>query len=427
MRKRLTTLTIVLASLGALLAAPAAFASGPTLPTKDPFYSYSRSLRRIAPGTILRERTVTLAENDNATPITATQLLYRTTGELGQRTVTVATVVRPTVPPGPTKIISYQTAYDALGAKCDPSYTLQGGNSSYSTAAAEEQVILAFARAGDTVVVSDYEGERLDWGAGQESGYGTLDGIRAAEHLLKVPAATTPVAMVGYSGGSIATEFASELAPRYARGLDIVGAAEGGIPADFFHNLSYINGSPNWSGVIPAVFVGLARAFGLNLHKYLSPYGRRVVRQVRNECINSFFGAYPGLRYQKLVKHRYRQLDRIAPIVKVLDHVIMSRSGTPRSPLFMGVGDADGTGDGVMVTADDQALAHTYCERGVPVQFHVYSGDDHTQAAVPFEVGAATFLSQRLAGLPVANGCASIAAGNSLAPVPIPRHRRRHR
>jgi hypothetical protein len=236
----------------ALIAAPLSYANGPMLPTKDPFYAYSRSLEQIARGTILRRRTVMLAENGAATSITATQLLYRTTGELGQPTVTVATVIRPALALGPTKIVSYQTAYDGLGAECDPSYTLQGGNSSYSTAAAEEQLILGYANAGDTVVVSDYEGEQLDWGAGQESGYGTLDGIRAAEHLLNVAPATTPVAMIGYSGGSIATEFASELAPRYARGLKIVGAAESGIPVDLFHTVSYINGSPSWSGVLPA-------------------------------------------------------------------------------------------------------------------------------------------------------------------------------
>ncbi len=51
--------------------------------------------------------------------------------------------------------------------------------------------------------------------------------------------------MVGYSGGSIATEFASELAPKYAPELNIVGVAEGGIPVDFAHNLTYINGSPS--------------------------------------------------------------------------------------------------------------------------------------------------------------------------------------
>jgi len=419
--RRLTTaLALVAASALALMAAPYARASGPTLPSSDPFYSYSRLLAGIAPGTVLRTRTISLAENGTSTAMTGTQVLYRTTSELGLPTVTVATVIAPAPQIGPTRIVSYQTAYDALGSQCDPSYTLQGGTSGDGTASQEEQVILGYVKAGDTVVVSDYEGENLDWGAGQESGYGTLDGIRAAEHLLSLPTASTPVGMIGYSGGSIATEFASELAPSYAGNLDIVGVAEGGIPVDFFHNLAYINGSPSWSGVIPAEFVALSRAFGISFANYLSPYGAKIFSQVKYECINSFFGSYPGLTYQKLFKPQYQNIFKIAPIVSVTDHLIMSDSGTPKGPLFIGVGNADGTGDGIMVAADDEALAHTYCQRGVPVQFSQYSGDDHTQAAVPFEVAAASFLAQRLAGIPVSNGCASIGTGNSLALVAIP-------
>ena len=82
--------------------------------------------------------------------------------------------------------------------------------------------------------------------------------------------ASAKVALTGYSGGSIATEWASELAPDYAPELHIVGAAEGGIPVDFAHNLNYINGSPDWSGVIPAVLVSLSRAFGIDSSRQAS-------------------------------------------------------------------------------------------------------------------------------------------------------------
>jgi hypothetical protein len=404
------------AGLAVLWLSAASALAAPALPSSDPFYSYSGSLSGVAPGTVLRSRTVNIAENGTSTPITASQLLYRTTGEQGQPTATVTTVLRPASAALTTKIVSYQTAYDALGSQCDPSYTLQGGNSSYSTAQDEEQVILAYLNAGDTVVVPDYEGEHLDWAAGQESGYATLDGIRAAESYLHAPRSNTPAGMVGYSGGSIATEFASELAPSYSPGLDIVGTAEGGIPVDFFHNLSYINGSQDWSGVIPAVLVALGRAFNVDMQQYLSPYGLKVTGQVKDECINNFLGSYPGLTYQSLAKPQYQNIYTVKPVVQIGNHLIMSRTGTPRGPLFMGVGNMDGTGDGVMVAKDDQALAYTYCQRGVSVQFNVYSGDDHTQAAVPFETGAFSFISQRLSGQPVSSGCASIGPGNSLAP-----------
>ncbi len=416
-----TPLSLVLCALVlwtlALAAGPAQ--ADPPLPSADPFYSYSAaSLAGVAPGTILRERTIPNADLGTSTPISAIQVLFRTTGEQGQPTATVATIIRPITPPALTKIVSYQTAYDALGSECDPSYTLQGGNSGYDSD--EQTIIGGYVNAGYTVVDTDYEGTNLDWGAGQESGYNTLDGIRAAENLLHVPRATTPVGLIGYSGGAIATEFASELAPAYAPGVNIAGVAEGGIPVDFAHNLSYVNGSSDWSGVIPAVLVGVGRGFGINLKPYLSPDGEQITRTVSSQCINNFLGDYPGLTIQKLLQPRYQSFLAIPVFARTIDRLIMSRTGTPKGPLFIGVGNQDGTGDGVMVAADDEALAHTYCQRGVSVQFNIYSGQNHDNAAVPFEVGALGFLSARLSGAPVPNGCTSIAAGNSLAPVPVP-------
>ena len=72
-----------------------------------------------------------------------------------------------------------------------------------------------------------------------------------------------------------------------------------------------------------------------------------------------------------------------------------------------------------MIALDVQELAHTYCGRGVPVQFKQYTGQDHTSAAIQFEPAAVAFVAGRLAGLPVSNGCASIGAGHSLAPLPV--------
>ena len=417
-------LTLAAAACGLILAsgALAASGSGPKLPSKDPFYTYKGSLAHIAPGTVLKKRKVTIVDATTGKPVStlsAHQVLYRTTDELGKPTITVATVIQRIVAPE-NKIVSYQTAYDALGSECDPSYTLRGGNPSYSTAADEEKFIEQYANAGYTVVVSDYESVHLDWGAGQESGYGTLDGIRAAEHFLKLPA-KTPVGMVGYSGGSIATEFASELAPKYAPHLHIVGTAEGGVPVYFAHNLAYINGSPDWSGVIPAVLVGTSRAFDIDGAKYESAYGRKIAHQVSSECINNFLGSYPGLTIEKLVKKPYQDFFTVPTFARINNRLIMSRTGTPKGPLFMGVGNADGTGDDVMVANDVEALAHTYCKRHVSVQFDEYKGSeyDHTDAAVPFEADALTFLTEALNGQKPSSGCSSIKRGNSLAPLPV--------
>lgn len=393
-------------------------AGTPPLPAADSFYRWTKSLKHVAPGTVLRSRPITLVGVTFTVPVAARQVLYRTTGQLGQPTVTVATIIHP---PGSTKLVSYQMAYDALGAQCDPSYTSRGGDSTPTSNGLEmTSFITRYVNAGDTVVISDYEGKHLDYVAGQEEGYNTLDGIKAAERALKLPA-STPVGMVGYSGGAIATDFAGELATKYAPQLHIVGEAEGGVLVDMEHNLRYVNGTRDWSGAIPAVLVALGRAFGVtNTRNYESAYGKRVAREVKDECIVNFLGAYPGLTIDKLVKPPFANIFSVPQITRIANRLIMGRTGTPKWPVFIATGNADGTGDGVMIARDEEALAHTYCKRGTPVQFTEYTGQNHMAAVFPFSDRAFTLLSDGLAGHKVANGCRSIGHGNSLAPLRVP-------
>jgi hypothetical protein len=415
-------LTLVMAPACALLimgaGMPAAQASGPTLPSQDPFYTYSGStpLADIAPGTVLAERSVSLVISGLTIPVSTEQVLYRTTGEQGQATATVTTIIKPLIPFEGNKIVAYQPAYDALGSECDPSYELQGGNGGIG---AEGDAIAAYVIAGFTVTVPDYEGESLDWAAGQEEGYNTLDAIRATEHYLG-DSSSTEAGMFGYSGGAIAAEWASELQPSYAPELHIVGVAAGGIPVDLAHNLTYINGDDDWSGVIPAVLVSLGRAFGINITPYLSAYGEQLTSTVADECIGSFASAYPGLTIQQLLGPNYQNPFDIAPLVTVLNDLIMGNAGTPTEPQLLGAGDVDGTGDGIMIVADEEALGHLYCTEGVPTTFDLIPGLDHQDAAIPFEVTALAYLENLFNGGSASNNCSSIPNGNSLAPLPVP-------
>jgi hypothetical protein len=416
-------LTGALLFCGTVVAVPASAA--PVNPKQDPFYAYTGNipLANIAPGTVLKKRAITVAFSTLATPVTGEQLLYRTRGELGEPTVTVTTVLTPATGPVLPRIVDYLSFYDALGAQCDPSYTIAGGDpgaANKQQAEEEEGIILGYLANDLVVTVPDFEGENLEWTAGHEAGYGALDALRATESYLSLPT-TTKTALSGYSGGSIAAEWASELAPTYAPKLNIVGVAEGGIPVDFAHTLNYINGTPDWSGVLPAALVALARAYRINLPPYLSPYGAQLAAQVQTACIGSFQGAYPGLTIQKLLKPQYQDIFKVPDFVHVMNALIMgSVPGHPKGPLLMVVGNADGTGDGVMIKNDVEALAHEYCQQGVHVQFNVFNKADHTTAGGLFEPVAVSFLQARFAGVPFAGNCSSVGAGNSLAPLPEP-------
>ena len=168
-------------------------------------------------------------------------------------------------------------------------------------------------------------------------------------------------------GGSIATEFASELAHTYAPTLDIVGVAEGGLPVDLFHNIAYVdNPGSSWTWVIGALMVGLARGFDVHdIDKFLTPQGIAVVNADQTQCVGNF----TGLTIRQMFKPKYQDLAKVPLFVGILDRLIMSRTGTPRGPLFIGNGLSDSIGDGVMVAKDVQELAYTYCRRGVQLSY----------------------------------------------------------
>jgi len=343
----------------------------------------------------------------------------------------VTTVIPPLTSRVLPKIVSWQPFYDSLGPDCDPSYALRGGGSPIGCsddAQLEESAASTFLTQGDTVVMTDYEETNEAYGAGRLEGYATLDGIRAAETYLRDIPASTPVGMVGYSGGAIASQWAAELAPAYAPHIDLVGTAAGGVFVDPFHSLSFINGNATgWSDVIPVYLILLQRAFGVPVASYLSALGVKIYQADENTSISDFATGFTT--FQQLVKPQYGDVSKVRPFVKALDQLIMGSDGTPKSPMFLGNGEGTKNngwdGDGIMITDDVEGLAHEYCSRGVPVEFQVYNGLPHVEAFAPFISYAIPYLTDRLNGLPAPSNCASIGTGNSLAPQPIPAAPRR--
>ncbi|WAC54624.1 lipase family protein [Gordonia sp. SL306] len=390
--------SVFVVALG-LLSAPGSVHATP-LPSADPFYRPGPDLGSHRPGTVLRTRPVEFVMSGVTVPVTSTQVLYRSNDDGGAPIAGVTTVLRPATANG--RIVSFHMAYDALGPQCDPSYTLQGNKPSRA-GQFEEIAIGGYLAAGYTLAVPDYEGQQQEWTIGRQSGHLALDGIRAAEKVLRLPP-STPVGMVGYSGGSVPTGFGAELAPTYAPELAIVGAAAGGVPVNLAHNLPYISGSQDWAGVMPALVVAYQRAYGLDLSSFLSPYGLRLVNTVRDDCIIDFAGDYPGLTDAQMVRSPYQGFLQVPSVRAAITRNVMGSAGTPAAPMMLGVGKKDAVGDGVMVAADVADLARRYCARDVPTQFHLYRGDSHSTAFIPFERDAAVFLNERFAGRPT-GGC----------------------
>src|SRR5580693_3190221 len=413
-------------------------------PKDDPFYSYAGStpLASIAPGKVLNTRSIHYRAFGVPTWLRATQLLYRSTSQTGNPTVNVTSVIQPPDQDDKTKVISYQSAYDSLNQNDEPSYAISGGVTLGGLVPNVELAVFGpFLADGYTVIVPDTEGQRADFAAGPEYGMNTLDSIRAVFS----PSSTVglpddaKVAMLGYSGGAIATEWRAELAPTYAPDVNarMIGAAMGGLLVDPAHNLHYIEGSLGWAGVMPMALVGIARAFEkeTDFRKYLSANGAKLYDDMQTTSIVDvlFQPKYSGLTWKKLAKPKYPTPESIPLYVDCVNDLIMGTGGTPTIPLFIGQGangELEGTpgdkkgiraGDGVMIAGDVRTLARGYCAKGnKTVWYEEYEDYSHISSLLLWLPNSIAWIKERFAGLPAPQNCSSIRQGNPLEPIPMP-------
>lgn len=424
-----TTLAVTCALL---MPTPAANAASPT----DAFYRYTGAtpLAKIALGTPLKTRTVNYSIQGLSLPLPSIQILFRTTNAIGQPTLGVTTLVRPLGASGPIKnVVSYQSFYDSLNPADQPSVVIAGGSGlGAGPVNAETAVFAPMLLQGAAINIPDTEGQTADFADGPEYGQVTLDSLRAIARVKATGVtATSKVALLGYSGGAIASEWAAEMAPKYAPEIAkrIVGTAIGGVFVNPAHNMSYVGGSTIWAGVIPMAIIGISRGYHIDLAQYLNPYGKSLVAKMQKAPITAALGQYPGLTWQKMALPAYANPNKIPAYVNTVNKLIMSRFGTPTSPMFIGQGTGGqieltkpsktyGAGDGVMIAGDVRTLARTYCARGVKIQYQEYPLS-HFSSVPLWLPQAYSWINNRFKGAAVPSSCGAIAAGNSIAPTAI--------
>lgn len=436
-RKRLGHMVSLLAICAALALVGTGSASAAS--ASDSFYKYTGStpIGSLAPGTVVKTRTVPYHILGFATPLKATQLLYRATDAQGRATVNATSVIQPTclLCLNREKVISYQSFYDSLNPDDQPSVQIAGGVTLGGIIPQIETALFApFLLKGYSIITSDTQGQTANFAAGPEYGTNTLDSIRAA---IKSPAinlsSSAKVAMIGYSGGAIATEWASELAPTYAPDLskNLIGAAYGGVLVHPAHNLPYVEGTPIWAGVAPMALIGIARAYGIDLSPYVNAAGVELLAKLDKASIINVLGQYPGLKWSDFVKPEYARPESIPAFVTNANKVIMGTGGTPKIPQFVGQGtggELEGTpgnkpgigkGDGVMIAGDVRSLMRKYCAKGVKVKYNEYKGS-HVTSALEWLPAAISWTFDRFSLLgpyTIPQNCSSIAPGNPLDPV----------
>lgn len=382
---------IAAAAIAVMATAPAAHA-GAVYPIAEPdgFYYAPGNLGDSAPGDVLRSRLMPANPWPGAT---VWQLLFHSTNSSGGPIAAVTTLIVPG--PGPHPLVSYQPFVNSLGMQCAPSHALFDGGLKESGA-----LELLLAR-GWAVAVPDHLGPTSAYGAARLGGQITLDGIRAAERFAPAGLGNSPVGMVGYSGGAMATGFAAALAPTYAPELPIVGFADGGVPVNPGKIAIDVGDVPHpLFGLGFAVAVGMEREYpdALPLDNALTPAGFAMRDRIANSCVDDIISAGAGHTIGEMF---HRGIENDPTLIGAFhDNALEIYPGVPRVPMY----EWHGGNDQVPL---DLALntAGRYCAAGTPVQFDIIPGADHGTAIFPGAVKAVSYLSDRFAGVPPPSNC----------------------
>ncbi|MEV6066676.1 lipase family protein [Nocardia sp. NPDC052001] len=379
--------------------------STPLLPSADPFYAPPDDFANSAPGTVLRTRTVEIAQFGIVRQqVTAWQLLYRSNDLNGAPETAVTTVFLPhgADPAEPRPLLAFQCAIDAVSEHCFPSYALRRGAHALGSLSQLEWLVVANALArGWAVSMADHEGMRGAFGAPREPGYRVLDGIRATLGFdrLRLPE-QTPVVLWGYSGGGMASSWAAEMAPIYSPELNIAGAALGSPVGDFRAAVTRLNGG--WfAGLALMVIAGLVPlypALGAVVAEQTTPEG---LRHLDRAAKMNPFGIVT--RYARHSVDKYLRTDTLANLLQrpamqeMLDDVRLGMH-TPACPLLV----VQAVHDQIIHVDDVDGQVGRYLAGGARVTYLRDRLSEHGSLMPLSTPLVLDWLAARIAGTPVA-------------------------
>ncbi|KAM0495945.1 hypothetical protein ACHAP8_007860 [Fusarium lateritium] len=391
-----------------------AVSSQPLPPSEDPWYSAPDGYEDEEPGTVLRLRPAP----GNLTAIVGNSsaiynVLYRTTDSQYKPTWAVTTLYAPKLGANSTAarvfnqsaVISYQVPYDSADVDASPSYTAysSGGTDLFNLALG----------LGVFLNVPDYEGPLASYTAGVISGHATLDSIRAVLSLgLGLNTTSSRVALWGYSGGALASEWASELAVQYAPDLQetVVGAAIGGITPNITAVVESISGK-DAAGLAPSGILGITSQYPevqkhvISKLKTEGPQNKTGFLAVENFTVEEAGAAYAGVDIFDFFDYGM-DLFRDPKVLKVINRDgIMGYHGVPQWPIFA----YQAVHDEISPIANTDKLIERYCAVGANILYQRNSVGTHAQefllSAAPAIQWLATVLTGQYASVYKTEGC----------------------
>lgn len=407
---------LILLLFSCVLAAPASLFA--TKPSDDPFYQPPAGFESTAPGTILRNRTITNELRSVILPVQVKntwQLLVRSTDSHGNPNAIVTTLIEP-FNSDPSKLVSHQIAEDSPSPDCANSYALERGAPPLSTINSQAEMVLiqAYLEEGYFVNTPDYEGPKAAFTAGRQSGHATLDSIRGVlKSGLSGIHSDAKVMLFGYSGGSLASGWAAALQPKYAPELksNLLGAALGGFVTNVTATAEAIEGGP-FAGLTAGSLSGLSNEYPqvkALVEKVVRPDKKDKLELAANLClipnILSFFGTKFFTGSEPLITIGWELFNNniTTPVLKENTLGLLEKSDeVPQIPLFI----FESKFDEIVPFSQPLRTYNNWCQLGVPsIEFNVDAINGHVTELITGSPSAVAWIKKIFDGGSAVQGC----------------------
>ncbi|MCA2207364.1 lipase family protein [Nocardia rosealba] len=375
-------------------------------PVGDPTFDYwPDGLAELAPGDLVEVRDITAVAGPlTLLPVRSAHLLkFRTSDAHGAPSFATATLIVPATEwtgPGDRPVLVNNLPIDALGLSCTPGYTFTHGLSPKSSATEflPPTTQLAVLR-GYAVLIPDHQGPRMAYAEPYVAGHAVLDAIRATRNVEPHTYGASPFAMTGYSGGAIATHGAAKLIGSYAPELAevIVGAALGGVPADFEILARSMN-----ANLASGIFMAATLAVGRERPEILAAMnnlGRWVATSaMKDQCVSIF--ALPGILHLPIDVGANIADPLHSDLAARIYEVTRMEGMRSATPLYVYNGEQE-----FWIPAEGaRNLYQEQCELGATAVYRGVLGE-HIVGAVTGYPEAMLWLDERLRGIPAHNEC----------------------
>lgn len=360
-------------------------------------------------GDLLRYRTAVVNLGNGAPAAQAWNVLYRSTDAVGQPNVVSGTVIVPATSwsgTGARPMIGYAVGTHGLAQGCAPSLQMARG-SDYEAAN-----IAAALKAGYAVLVSDYPGYTTGstptYLVGKAQGQAVLDLFRAASLVPGAGlSASAKAAIWGYSQGGQSAAWAGELKSSYAPGVNLVGIAAGGTPADFITTANYLDGSTGASFLLQGI-IGLATQYPaqIPLDTLTNSAGQLAIAQGKQGCV--FDNLFPLMNHQ-VAEYTLGNKPLSEFLAQPAINQVVTAQNLGNGRISVPLLQYHGRADEFIPITQHVALKRKYCSKFMSTTFHVYPSE-HIVTQFQAAPGVLAWVGDRLAGKSAPSTCLTLTA-----------------